>query len=116
MEPNDPTESWVAAAPVDQLSKRRKLKVETAGGDLVLFWHAGCPHALANICVHKDRELVNGTVFDGRVVCPGHQWAFDLTTGYCRERERTQPVHDTRIDDGVVYVNLMPRTSEGMQP
>lgn len=106
MTTNGQTDTWVAGAPLDQLMRRRKLKVETDAGEIVLFWHDDCPHALANICVHKKRELVNGTIFGGRVVCPGHQWAFDLDTGYCRERERTQPVYDTRIDNGVVQVKL----------
>lgn len=99
-------EDWVPTVPVEDLRRRRKLKVETDQGELALFWHDDCPHALANICVHRDRELVNGTLFDGRVVCPGHQWAFDLESGYCRERERTQPVFPTRVTDGVVEVNL----------
>ena len=110
---NEETERWVQAASVDELTKRRKLKVETEAGEIVVLWHNDSPHALANICVHRDRELVNGTVFNGRLVCPGHQWAFDLDTGYCKERERVQPVYETRIEDGVVQINLTSRSIAG---
>lgn len=111
MSTGERTQRWVATVAVGELSKRRKLKVDTDIGELVLLWHQGCPFALANICVHRERELVNGNVFDGRLVCPGHQWAFDLRTGYCKERERTQPVHETRIRDGIVQVNLAVNTT-----
>ena len=100
----DEAPAWLATVSVDELTKRRKLKVATDLGELVLIWHDGRPHAMANICVHQDRELVRGSILGGRIVCPGHQWAFDLDTGFCRERERTQPVHETRIEDGIVYV------------
>lgn len=108
-------EHWVAAVDEDDLRRRRKLKVETETGEIALFWHEDCPRALANICIHRERELVNGTLFDGRVVCPGHQWAFDLESGYCHERERTQPVHATHIVNGVVEVNLVANNRSSLQ-
>ena len=99
---------WVEVSTVKELSRRRKLKVETEDGGLVVLWHDGCPYALANICVHQDRELSNGTLLGRRVVCPGHQWAFDVETGYCKERDRYQPVHAARVEGDVVYVDPVP--------
>ncbi|WP_420637813.1 Rieske (2Fe-2S) protein [Candidatus Poriferisocius sp.] len=104
--PEEDADRWVAAVAVDVLAKRRKLKIDTDVGEIVLLWHEGRACALANICIHRERELVNGTIFNGRIVCPGHQWAFDLETGYCKEREETQPVHPTRIEDDMVLINL----------
>lgn len=97
-------DSWVEAVSVEELQKKRKLTIDSTDGGILLLWHDDRPHALANICIHKDRELVKGTLLNDRIVCPGHQWAFDLETGYCRERERTQPVFETRIEDGIVHV------------
>jgi len=43
-------------------------------------------------------------ILNGRLVCPGHQWAYELGTGYCRERDRCQPVFPVRVEGDIVYV------------
>ncbi len=102
-------DDWIEAFTTKELSRKRRLKIETAQGEIAVFWLNDCPHAMANICVHSERELVKGQIFDNRVVCPGHQWAFDVDTGYCKERDRYQPIHDTVVKDGMVHVRLTPR-------
>ena len=99
---------WIEAFTVKELSRKRRMKLETEHGDIAVFWDDGCPRAMANICVHSERELVKGQIFDGRVVCPGHQWAFDVESGYCKERDRYQPIHETRIEDDAVHVRITP--------
>ncbi|WP_296607161.1 Rieske 2Fe-2S domain-containing protein, partial [Nocardioides sp.] len=37
--------------------------------------------ALLDRCPHRDVALSGGTVRDGTLICPGHFWRFDLTTG-----------------------------------
>jgi len=96
---------WVEAGPLEDVAKARKLVVDADGTDVVVVWHDGEVHALDNTCIHRQRELARGVILNGRLVCPGHQWAFDLETGWCRERERCQPVHAVRVDDGVVWVD-----------
>lgn len=101
---------WVEAGTTQELARTRKKLVEAAERQIAVFWHDGRPHALANVCIHRQRQLVNGVILNGRIVCPGHQWAFDLDTGWCRERERCQPTHAVRVDGDVVYVDTEPAT------
>jgi nitrite reductase (NADH) small subunit len=102
-----PTESdWVEVATVKDLQRRRTTVIAREEGDIVVGWHDDRPFAMANVCVHRKRELSRGMIFQGRLVCPGHQWAFDLESGYCAEMERSQPVYLTRVDDGIVYVDV----------
>lgn len=96
---------WVEVGTVKELQRRRTVVVARPDGDIVVGWHDDRPFAMANICVHRERELARGMIFQGRLVCPGHQWAFDLETGFCAERDRTQPVYTTRTVDDVVYVD-----------
>jgi nitrite reductase (NADH) small subunit len=97
---------WVEVATVKELQRRRTLVVPGANGDIVVGWHDDAPFAMANICVHRERELSRGMIFQGRLVCPGHQWAFDLRTGYCAERDQSQPVYPTRTAGDVVEVDV----------
>lgn len=102
----DPDEgSWITVGTTADLRRARSVVVASPDGDIAVFWNGGEPVALANICIHRERELVKGNIFQGRVICPGHQWAFDVTTGFCAERDRTQPVYAVRVDDDRVLVD-----------
>jgi len=41
----------------------------------------GTAMALNNICPHRGGPLAEGTIEGDKVVCPWHQWEFDLATG-----------------------------------
>lgn len=83
-----------------ELAAAGKLVREVHGVEVLLVWSEGAPAALNNVCIHRERRLSEGTIFNGRAVCPGHQWSFDLATGYCKERDRYQPSYSARVVDG----------------
>ncbi len=99
---------WVTVGSEAELRRRQRLVVEADPDDIVVWWHDGRPRALRNVCIHESRLLSEGSLLGSRVVCPGHQWAFDLETGYCKERDRHQPTFATRVEDGQVFVNPTP--------
>ncbi len=41
----------------------------------------GKPLAINNVCPHRGGPLAEGTIEGGKVVCPWHQWEFDIATG-----------------------------------
>jgi nitrite reductase (NADH) small subunit len=102
---------WVDVASLAEVEKRKKMVVEVDGrpGGVVLVALGGKVSALANICRHRERELVKGTLLGNRIVCPGHQWAFDLDTGYEAKMCKYQPTFDVRVEDGRVLVADEPR-------
>jgi nitrite reductase (NADH) small subunit len=100
------TETDVDVCSVEELSTPGRRVVEVHGVEVLLVWNEGDPASLDNTCIHKQRRLSEGSLFNGRAVCPGHQWSFDLHTGYCRERDRYQPAHEVRIADGRIVVRL----------
>lgn len=104
---------WVEAGPVDEVRRARKTVVDVDGTPVVVVWHEGELYALANTCIHKQRELAKGVVLHGRLVCPGHQWAFDLASGWCRERERCQPTYPVKVEGDVVWVGSEATAEEG---
>jgi nitrite reductase (NADH) small subunit len=99
---------WVAVESMNVLERRRKLLVDVAGRGVALFFVDGQVRALDNTCTHKQRELVKGTILGDRIVCPGHQWAFNLETGYEAKKCRYQPVFETRVEDGRIMVSSEP--------
>ena len=104
------TTEWTAVASAKELGRRRKLRVEVDGLAIALFQSDGAVYAFADVCVHQERSLAKGTLLHGKVICPGHQWQFDLETGYEADQDRCQPTYPVRVgDDGTVYVKTVPK-------
>ena len=97
---------WIAAGSADEVKKKRKLVVEASTGKKILvIAHNDAFYAMENLCIHREREMHTGVILKDRLVCPGHQWAFDLRTGWEAVKEQGQPVYTVRVNDGVVEVD-----------
>ena len=60
-----------------------------------------------NRCPHAGGNLSGGTVADGVVTCPWHDWDFDLKTGVCtHSRLACVPVYPVQVRDGFVHADL----------
>lgn len=100
------TETWVDVAALDELRRRRKVVVPHGDGEILVLLHDGAVHAFDNHCIHRQRELAKGVVLNGRLVCPGHQWAFDLTTGWEATKGECQPTYTVKIEGDRVLLDL----------
>jgi nitrite reductase (NADH) small subunit len=98
--------TWIDVGAAEDVARRRKFVVEYDGTPIVVIAHEGRFYALDNICIHKQRELVKGVILGDRIVCPGHQWAYQLESGWEAKMERCQPTYDIRVNDGRVEVDV----------
>src|SRR6186713_1167566 len=76
---------------------------EVGGEKVALFrTRAGNLFACQAECPHKRGPLADGLVGDGFVVCPLHEWQFDLSTG--------------KTQNGTCHLAVYPvtETAEGM--
>lgn len=104
--------TWVHVAELKDLARRRKKQVVVDGRPVALFLVDGEVHALHDVCIHKQRSLSKGTVMDGRVICPGHQWKFDPRTGQPDDQPGCQPVFPVQVtEDGHILLDPSPRAS-----
>ncbi len=99
-------------ATVDDLAAARKLVIHLHRHEILLLWNDGSPVALSNVCIHKGRKLSEGVMLGSRLVCPGHQWAYEITTGYCKIRERYQPRYALKTQDGQIHIELPAKRGE----
>ena len=95
---------WTHATTLKELRRRRRMLAVVAGLPVALFLAGDQVYALHDVCIHKQRSLSRGTILAGRVVCPGHQWTFDLATGYVEEQDRCAVTYPVRVDGEDVYV------------
>ena len=106
---HDPTPSdgrWLEVGSVADLERRKKIVVEPEDPPILVLVHDGAWYAFDNLCIHKQREMSKGVILRDKLVCPGHQWAFELATGWEAIKERCQPTHAVRVVDGTVQIEL----------
>lgn len=96
--------AWVQVASLSHLRRKKKDAVEVNGEQIALFYVDGDVFAFRDICIHKERNLHKGLIFQGKVICPGHQWAFDLCTGWVDEWGECQPTYAVKVEDDDVFV------------
>ena len=61
-----------------------KSAIITAGDkEIALFNYKGKYYAVDNKCRHKGSSLGEGRIEEGVVICPNHEWRYDLITGEC---------------------------------
>ena len=98
---------WHAVARLRDLEARKRTAVTVGDTTIALFWIKGKVYALADTCIHEQRQLSKGAILFGKVVCPGHQWKFDPETGEAEGPDRCQPTYPVQVDeDGTVSVSL----------
>ena len=93
-------------ATTEALAAAGKLVVQLHRHEILLLWNDGEPVALSNVCIHRGRKLNEGVMLGTRLVCAGHQWAYEVTTGYCGARERYQPRYSLEVRDGQIFLEL----------
>ena len=82
------------------------VKVSLAGRSLLVCRGEDGFFTVDELCPHKQESMAYGVVHGGKIICPHHQYSFDLHTGKCNIR-RCAPLqtYATELsDDGDVYV------------
>ena len=71
-----------------KLAPQSEMPAEGEAKEFVLGWRAVCVArlngelcALDNECVHHGGPLAQGSIEEGKIVCPWHGWEFNLKTG-----------------------------------
>ena len=65
----------------------------------------GALHAIENICPHRGGPVGEGDIEGNTIVCPWHNWAFDLTTGQNTMNPAAMLTRfPCRVEDGYVVL------------
>src|ERR1043165_2290344 len=67
----------------------------------------GTYSAMDNVCLHQGGPLGQGTIENGKVVCPWHGWAYDPQTGAAAHNANAKvATYPLKIENGDVLVDL----------
>ena len=99
---------WVTVMRVEELPPDRPVTVRVNERDIALArcGEGGAPHALDNRCPHGAGQLGDGTILGDDIVCPLHEFGFDLHTGIQRDaRTGRVAVYPARIEGDEVQID-----------
>lgn len=96
---------WHNVAKVSDIKEGEGKTVDVLGHPIALFNVGGIFKAIDNICPHRGGSLGEGKLKDQCIVCPLHQWTFDLETGKnIRTPEVKLKTYPTRIEKDNVWI------------
>ena len=98
--------NWVEVLKTDQLDESKGTTVFVNERDIALYRYQGDFYALDNQCVHRNGQLGDGHMEGANVICPLHQWDYDVRTGISRyEAKEKVAIYPVRVSDGRVEID-----------
>lgn len=99
-------EEWTVACRLEDIPSGRGRLTHVNGTEIALMRDGDAVYGVGNLCPHRGGQISDGTVEDGKAVCPLHLWDFDLRTGISPFNPAdTIPTYPVRVRDGAVEVD-----------
>jgi len=102
-----PEGNWKRLTRAENIPPREGRAVSLDGLEIAVFNLGGSFAAVQNSCPHQGGPLCDGIVSGTAVVCPLHNWRFDLETGAAVAA--SLPVcltsYPVRLEDDVIWVD-----------
>ena len=91
-----------------EMLEGRPKKVRVGKIDVTVFFHKERFYAFKDLCPHAGHSLSSGRIFDDKLVCPGHNWHFELESGQCVKGDTSIVLKSfkTVVEDGKVFVEV----------
>ena len=111
--PRDPdADGFTAVLCATELSEGQGRTVAVGSEAIAVFNLSGRFFAIDDACTHEDAPLGEGEIRGDHVVCPYHDWIFNIKTGAClSEPDRPVGCFSTKVENGFVWIGE--RTSTG---
>jgi nitrite reductase/ring-hydroxylating ferredoxin subunit len=90
-----------------ELEEGKMKLVKVQGTPVLLIRQHGQIFAIDNRCPHLGCGFSGGSLDDLWIICPCHDWRFDLETGLCEEGPGYELVmYDWKIESGKIWVKI----------
>lgn len=100
--------TWYKITETENIPTMGSRKIEVANTEIAIFkTRDGEIFAVNNLCPHKQGKLSEGLVHEHVITCPLHNTDINLETGEAiGEDYGCTKTYETKIEDGVVYLNF----------
>ena len=111
------TPNWQRLGPIEQFRQVPLQAVEVVGKPIAVSFADGQFGAIDGTCLHAGGPLGKGTIQNGYVVCPWHNWMFHRLTGEARPGiPAAVPRYELKEEAGELWINLTPQTAAKHAP
>ena len=101
---------------VEDLKTGKSVIISVGNNEIALFNYKGKYYAVTNKCPHKGSPLGEGRIEEGVLICPGHEWRFDLNNGNCMQNPYMKIFsYPVRVKKEHIYLGLEPIVEEEEQ-
>jgi nitrite reductase/ring-hydroxylating ferredoxin subunit len=99
--------AFECVAKLAQIPRDRGLRIRLRGREIGLYRVGDFVYAMEDVCPHAGYPLSEGELEGTLVICPGHAWEFDLTTGRAPGETDETPLarYRVRIDGDDVWLD-----------
>ncbi len=99
--------SWIQVLDDTALPEGQMVPVYPLGVNVVLARVGGAVYAVSGICAHMACPLFMGRLEGYSIVCPCHDWRFNIRTGkFLDAPELSLIVYPTKLEASKLFVNL----------
>ena len=105
---------YIKVLKCDDLEIGKSAIIEVGDKELALFNYKGDYYAIDNVCPHRGAPLGEGRIEEGILICPNHEWRFELKSGWCPQNpELSTEVYPIKVHEDKIYVRLEKPKVEG---
>jgi sulfoxide reductase heme-binding subunit YedZ len=95
---------------VENIEENKAKLFTFKGKSIAIFKYGNKISAVDNFCKHQGGPLSEGKIIDGCITCPWHGWQYKPEDGCSPPPfEEKVPTYETRLEDGYVYINPIPK-------
>lgn len=103
----DNQNGFVPVLEENELQEGSMKLVKVEGSPVLLIKQFGQIYAIDNRCPHMGCMFSGGTLDGSVIVCPCHDWRFDLKTGeYEEDPEMKLVSYECKVESGKIWVRL----------
>ena len=97
-------EDFVQVCSLEDVPRPIPRRVEIDGRGILICRDGDEVFAIDEICPHRNQSMQRAPLVQGEIVCPHHQYRFDLRTGSCNRRCAPVETYEVEVVDGQVWV------------
>ena len=100
-------EGFVPVMDEKELQEGKMKLVRVEGRPVLLIRQAGKIYVIDDRCPHMGCKFSGGTLDGNVVICPCHDWRFNLETGEYEEEPSTKLTgYEWKVESGKIWVKL----------
>lgn len=102
-------DGFVAVAAASTVASGHLTPVAVRGRHLLLTRHEGKLWAFGRYCPHAAGDLCQGALVRHKLICPEHDYSFDIRTGrilWPEDEVYRLPCYEVKEEDGIIKVRL----------